>query len=58
MSGADGKISERRKRNNLMLGGVLLGFVALVFAITVVKMMEGQNMMSYEHAAPSVGQAQ
>ena len=58
MSGADGKISDRRKRNNLLLGGVLLGFVALVFAITVVKMMEGQNMMSYEHASASEGQSQ
>ncbi|MBL4749279.1 MAG: hypothetical protein JKX71_01615 [Amylibacter sp.] len=39
MSGADSNISDRRKRNNIMLGSLLLGFVALVFAITVAKMM-------------------
>ena len=39
MSGADSNISDRRKRNNIMLGGLLLGFVALVFSITVAKMM-------------------
>ncbi|MEK6204200.1 MAG: cytochrome C oxidase assembly protein [Amylibacter sp.] len=58
MSGADNNISERRKRNNILLGGVLIGFVALVFAITVAKMMDGQDMKSYEHTRPTVGQTQ
>jgi hypothetical protein len=50
MSGADSKISDRRKRNNMMLGIVLFGFVGLVFAITVAKMMAGQNMEAFDHA--------
>jgi len=58
MSGADSNISDRRKRNNILLGGVLFGFVVLVFAITVAKMMDGQDMKSYEYTRPTVGQAQ
>jgi len=58
MSGANNSISGRRKRNNILLGGVLFGFVALVFAITVAKMMDGQDMKSYEYTRPTVGQTQ
>jgi hypothetical protein len=43
-------LHERRKRSNLLLGGVLVGFVALVFAITVVKMMGGASLEGYDHA--------
>ena len=39
----------RKKRSNLMLGAVLGGFVALVFAITIVKMMDGQSMEAFDH---------
>ena len=39
----------RRKRSNLMLGLVLGGFVALVFAITIVKMMGGASMEAFDH---------
>ena len=39
----DAEIHERRKKNNLMLGGVLLAFVALVFSITVAKMVDTSN---------------
>lgn len=49
MSGADSKIGDRRKRNNIMLGMVLFGFVTLVFFITVAKMMDGGNMEAYDH---------
>lgn len=49
MSGADSNISDRRRRNNKLLGLVLFGFVSLVFAITVSKMMTGENMEAYDH---------
>ncbi|MDG1237258.1 MAG: hypothetical protein P8P16_12975 [Amylibacter sp.] len=39
----------RRKRSNMLLGLVLLCFVALVFAITVAKMMNGQSMEAFDH---------
>ncbi|MCP5075175.1 MAG: cytochrome C oxidase assembly protein [Rhodobacteraceae bacterium] len=45
----DHEIHDRRKKSNVMLGLVLGGFVALVFAITVVKMMNGQDMEAYDH---------
>jgi hypothetical protein len=59
MSGADNKTTDRRKRNNMMLGLVLFGFVSLVFAITVSKMMSGQNMEAYDHSIrPALEQTQ
>lgn len=45
----DEEIHAKRKKNNLMLGGVLVLFVALVFGITVVKMTNGHNMEGYDH---------
>lgn len=39
----------RRKRSNLALALVLGGFVVLVFAITIVKMMGGANMEAFDH---------
>ena len=39
----------RRKRSNILLGVVLGGFVALVFAITIAKMMNGDNMEAFDH---------
>lgn len=59
MSGAESNISDRRKRNNILLGLVLFGFVALVFAITVSKMMSGQNLEAYDHVLrPALEQTQ
>ena len=40
---------ERKARSNRQLGLVLLGFVALVFAITIVKMTQGHNMEAFDH---------
>ena len=45
----DDEIKARRRTNNNLLGGILLGFVALVFLITVVKMMNGQSMEAFDH---------
>ncbi len=39
----------RRKRSNMLLGLVLGGFVALVFAVTVAKMLGGQSMEGFDH---------
>lgn len=38
-----------RKKSNILLGAVLGGFVLLVFAITIVKMVDGQNMEAFDH---------
>ena len=42
-------IVQQRKKNNLLLGLVLVAFVVLVFAITVAKMMNGQSMEAADH---------
>ena len=47
--GREHPLQGRRKRSNLMLGLVLGGFVALVFAITVAKMMGGASMEGFDH---------
>lgn len=43
------KYQEKRAKSNYMLGGVLLGFVTLVFAISIAKMMAGHNMEAADH---------
>ncbi|MDE2914303.1 MAG: cytochrome C oxidase assembly protein [Paracoccaceae bacterium] len=43
------EIHQRRKRSNAMIGLMLGGFVVLVFAISVVKMMNGASMEAYDH---------
>ena len=40
---------QRRARNNLWIGGICIGFVLLIFAITVAKMMSGHNMEAFDH---------
>ncbi len=49
MSGNKNNSSPRRNRNNLVIGAVLLAFVALVFSITVAKMMGGASMEAFDH---------
>ena len=44
----DHEIHKRRMRSNIQLGLVLGGFVALIFAITVSKMMGGASMVDME----------
>lgn len=46
---AEHPLHGRRKRSNMLLGVVLGGFVALVFAITIAKMMNGQSMEAFDH---------
>ncbi len=46
---------KRRKKSNILLGAVLGGFVLLVFAITVAKMVDGNKMEAFDHVRrPSV----
>ena len=43
------EIHRRRRSRNVGLGIVLLGFVALVFGLTVVKVQEGGLVEGYDH---------
>ncbi len=43
------EMHRRRFSRNLGVGVVLLGFVALVFALTVVKVTRGDPMAGYDH---------
>lgn len=43
------EIHRRRRSVNVGLGLVLLGFVALVFALTVVKVQSGDLMEGFDH---------
>jgi len=45
----DDEIRKIRKKNNVILGGILVAFVVLVFSITVAKMMGGATMEAYDH---------
>lgn len=39
----------RRRSRNVGLGLVLVGFVALVFALTVVKVRQGDSLEAFDH---------
>ncbi|SET66649.1 hypothetical protein [Oceanicella actignis] len=41
------ELHKRRRRRNLALGGVLLAFVLLVFAVTIVKLANGQMIKAF-----------
>jgi len=59
MSGADNNASGRRKRNNIMIGLVLFGFVGLVFAITIAKMASGSaDVANSQRVSTTQGQTQ
>jgi hypothetical protein len=45
----DDEIRKIRKKNNSILGLILVAFVILVFSITVAKMMGGATMEAYDH---------
>ena len=47
----DHELHKRRFGRNLGLGLTLVGFVALVFALTVVKVTRGDPMQAYDHVA-------
>ena len=41
------ELHRRRRGRNLALGGVLVGFVLLIFAVTIVKLSSGQMIQGY-----------
>lgn len=43
------ELHTRRRSRNVGLGVVLIAFVALVFALTVVKVSQGSLMEAYDH---------
>lgn len=45
----DHELHQRRWGRNLGLGLTLAGFVALVFALTVVKVQRGDPLQGYDH---------
>jgi hypothetical protein len=49
----DHELHQRRRGRNLTLGLILGGFVVLIFAVTIVKMMNGATMEGFDHIAPS-----
>ena len=44
------ELHKRRKARNIALGLVLGGFVLLVFAVTIVKMINGNAMEGFDHS--------
>jgi hypothetical protein len=44
------ELHARRRGRNLGLGLLLLGFVGLMFGMTVVKMSNGGSMEAFDHA--------
>jgi len=49
------EIHGRRKKSNLWIGGLLGGFVLLVFSVTVVKLSSGQMIEGFDHTVrPSI----
>ena len=43
------ELHTRRRGRNLWLGGLLLAFVILMFAVTVVKLKSGQVIEGFDH---------
>ncbi len=41
------ELHKRRRGRNAALGGVLLVFVLLIFAVTIVKLANGQSMQAF-----------
>lgn len=45
------ELHERRKSRNIGLGLTLVGLVAVVFGLTVVKVTRGDPMQAFDHVA-------
>ena len=48
---AQHELHKRRFSRNVGLGLVLVGFVGIVFGVTIVKISNGSMMEAYDHAA-------
>lgn len=45
------ELHDRRKSRNIGVGLTLVGFIAVVFALTVVKVTRGDPMQAFDHVA-------
>jgi len=45
----DHELHIRRRRSNYLLGGVLLGFIVLIYFLTIAKMKGGASMEAYDY---------
>lgn len=43
------ELHERRKSRNIGVGLTLVGFIVIVFALTVVKVTRGDPMQAFDH---------
>ncbi len=43
------ELHDRRKSRNIGVGLTLVGFIAVVFALTVVKVTRGDPMQAFDH---------
>ncbi len=43
------ELHDRRKSRNVGVGVTLVGFIAIVFALTVVKVTRGDPMQAFDH---------
>lgn len=51
----DHELHGRRKNRNHWVGGILGGFVLLVFGVTIAKLSTGQMIEGFDHAVrPSI----
>lgn len=46
---AEHDLHQRRRSRNIGLGLVLVGFIAIVFGLTVVKVKRGDAMQGFDH---------
>ena len=52
------EIYGRRRSRNVGVGLVLAAFVVLIFAVTVVKLMEGEAVRGFDHTLESLPPAE
>ncbi|MFQ5624670.1 MAG: hypothetical protein ACE5FS_14895 [Paracoccaceae bacterium] len=50
------ELHARRRGRNFWLGGVLLAFVVLIFAVTIVKLTSGGSIKGFDHTRDSVSE--
>lgn len=48
------ELHTRRRGRNAWLGGILAGFVLLVFAVTIVKLSSGGEIRGFDHTYESL----
>lgn len=49
MKNTEHELHKRKSSSNIGLGLLLLGFVVMVFSVTIVKLSNGNNMQGFDH---------